>query len=77
MSEVIISRESADYTRQPDGSLVKKYDCRVYVTGPHFGGDIFSSTLFRAEASRFTREQAEEYIREGKWRSLRPELEEA
>lgn len=35
---------------------------RVYVTGPHFGSDVFSSTADPAKASRYTQEEAERIL---------------
>jgi hypothetical protein len=49
---------------------------RVYVTGPHFGADIFSSTDDPNEPDAlFDRAEAEAYVREGKWRHLDPAIE--
>ena len=48
---------------------------RVYVTGPHFGGDVFSSTTGPAEASRFSRVDAESMIRRGKWKGMAARIE--
>ena len=57
---------------------------RVYVVGPlwnvderQFATASYSSTRNRAEASRFSREVAEAMLAHGKWRTHRPEIEEA
>ena len=52
----------------------KNTDRRVYVTGPLFGIDVYSSTESLAEASRFTRREAERIIH--KWTARDPEIEE-
>ena len=64
MSDVVlIERDSADASAR---------GTRVFVTGPHFGGDIYSSTTNRDAASRFDRRTAERMLAVGKWRELRP-----
>jgi hypothetical protein len=49
---------------------------RVFITGPHFGGDIYSSTTDRTQASRFERREAERLLALGKWRGNDPRIEE-
>lgn len=63
---VLITRESAEVGKPG----------RVYVTGPHFGYDTFSSTRLRTEATRFDRAEAERYLALGKWRMHSPRIEE-
>lgn len=47
---------------------------RVYVTGPHFGRDVFSSTSNPDEASRFKRDEAHLTIRRcSSWQDARVE----
>lgn len=51
---------------------------RVYVTGPHFGRDVFSSTLDKDDPEAlFEEREAKALIGLGKWRYLRPEIEAA
>lgn len=64
---VLITRFSAEESQRGQ---------RVYVTGPHFGFDIYSSTFHREQASRFPRFEAERLLAEGKWRNLTPQIEE-
>jgi hypothetical protein len=40
----------------------------VYVTGPHFGGDIWSHTYRVSEAAKFTAEDAARKLVEKSWR---------
>ena len=47
---------------------------RTFVTGPYFGQSIYSSTGDIAEASRYSREEAERLVAVH-WRHLRPEIE--
>jgi hypothetical protein len=67
---VLISRDNAD----------AKPRRRVFVTGPHFGRDIYSSVETRNEAvsesseGLFKRSEAERLIAAGKWRGRRPEI---
>lgn len=44
---------------------------RVYVTGPHFSRDIFSSTRDRAKATRYSEDEAKRLVTT-KWRHLNP-----
>ena len=61
---VLIARDSVERNRPG----------RVYVTGPHIG-ETFSSTRNRAEASRFTRAEAERLLRLRKWFNDNPMIE--
>jgi hypothetical protein len=62
-------------TRDTRGETVngKPRPARVYITGPHFGTDIFSSTDDPKEASRYTRAEAERLV--SKWRHHTPQIE--
>jgi hypothetical protein len=64
---VFIQRRSADHST---------WGHPVYVTGPHFGSDIYSSTEDPNKASVFTRTEAQRLIAK-KWRGLLPELVDA
>lgn len=68
--EFVITRECADL----DDSGVRRPG-RVYVTGPHFGDDIYSSTTDQDGASRFPLVVAQRLV-DTKWRGLRPKVEE-
>lgn len=71
MSAVVISRlNHGTITREPVPE-------RCYVTGPWFGErtGIYSGTVDRAEATRFTREEAEALMRT-KWLNADPRIEE-
>jgi len=46
---------------------------RVYITGPHFGADVFSSTRDPRAASTFSPEEAMELCRTRHWRNPRIE----
>lgn len=61
---VLIERDSSDLGKPG----------RVYVTGPHFGRAVYSSTREREQATRYEREDAERLLAEGKWRNLHPRL---
>jgi hypothetical protein len=61
---VLIERDSSDVGKPG----------RVYVTGPHFGRGVYSSTRDRSEASRFTRAEVDRLFALGKWRHLRARL---
>jgi hypothetical protein len=50
---------------------------RVFVTGPHFGQAIYSRTTQRAEATVFSRTEAERLLAEGEWSWRRPKIEDA
>jgi hypothetical protein len=50
---------------------------RVYITGPHFGTDVYSSTEARENASPFRREEAERLLADGYWQHHLPEIEDA
>lgn len=51
-------------------------DRRVYVTGPHFGAGVFSSTDDPADPETlFTPTDATRLLLEGKWRGLDPVVE--
>ena len=60
-----------------DDNSIPQQAQRVYITGPHFGEGIYSSTTDPAKASTFSREKAEELIAEGKWRGCNPEIQPA
>jgi hypothetical protein len=66
-------------TRGTQGETVggRSRPARVFITGPHFGRDVFSSTEDREKASRFTRTEAERLLRSGKWARHSPEIEPA
>lgn len=64
---VLITRNSADHSTRGQ---------RVYVTGPHFGIDVYSSTFNRAEATRYDRAEAEKLVA-SKWQNLIAQIEEA
>lgn len=54
----------------------KNLDRRVYITGPHFGAGVFSSTDDPADPETFfTPEDAARYIRQGKWSHNDPRIE--
>lgn len=61
---VLIRRASSDPATPGD----------VYVTGPHFGADVYSSTRLVSEASRFEEEAANNLIATGHWRTSSPHL---
>lgn len=73
MSETVV------ITRDTRGETVngKPRPSRVFITGPHFGMDVFSSTEDPAEASRYSREEAERLLAEGKWHWHTPQIEPA
>lgn len=51
-------------TRERNGTVNGvKLTGRCYVTGPHFNVGVFSSTDDRAQASRYTPDEAERLIR--------------
>jgi hypothetical protein len=52
---------------------------RVYVTGPHFGGNsVYSSTEDKSKATKFTLDDAERLLCvERKWMGAYPQTEEA
>jgi hypothetical protein len=51
---------------------------RVYVTGPHFSRDIYSSTLDPNDGETlFDRSEAERLLALGHWSYLAPEIEDA
>jgi hypothetical protein len=65
--QVVITRKGTD--------IGKNIHKRVYVTGPHFDRDVFSSTEDPAEASTFYRHEAEALLALGKWSYLDPQIE--
>lgn len=65
--EVIIERDNSDLGASG----------RVFVTGPHFGADIFSSTEDEDEASVFYHHEAKAMLAMGKWHWLHPEIKDA
>lgn len=65
--EVIIERDSAE-TGKPG---------RVFVTGPHFNANIYSSTRDEDEASTFDYYMAKAMLAQGKWHHLNPEIKDA
>jgi hypothetical protein len=48
---------------------------RVYITGPHFGTDVYSSTDDRDRATVFSRRDAERLIARGMWHTRAPRIE--
>jgi hypothetical protein len=69
---VVITR---DVSNETVGGV--RREGRAFITGPHFGGDIYSSTTDRAQASRFERHEAERLLALGKWRGNDPRIEPA
>lgn len=68
---VVISRDTRGET--VNGKPRPK---RVYITGPHFNTDIYSSTEDKAQASRYTRAEANELlVAQGKWQNHMPAVE--
>ena len=61
---VLIVRDSSDVGKPG----------RVYVTGPHFGRGVYSSTRDREQATRFEPDEAKRLLAEGKWAHSRPQL---
>ena len=62
-------------TREQNGSVNGvRLTGRCYVTGPHFGANVYSSTEDRSAASIYTRLFAERMVRE-KWRGLDARIE--
>jgi hypothetical protein len=69
MSKYVITRDANDEI----GGRVRAG--RVYVTGPHFDGTVFSSTEDLSKASRFS--LVETYLllqQQGKWRGCNPRV---
>lgn len=65
-------------TREQSGSVNgKPLTGRVFVTGPHFSRDIYSSTVEPAEATVFSRAHAERLLAQGAWRTSAPRIEDA
>ena len=58
-----------------DGRVISRDSCdekpsrRVWVTGPHFGTDVYSSTEDPAEASEFTVDEAMSLVERKSWRN--------
>lgn len=57
--------------RDNKGTVTREPCDRCYVTGPHFGGDIYSGTADIAEATRYDIETARK-LAATKWRDARP-----
>lgn len=67
MTDYIISREQHGTTNG------KPLPPRCYVTGPHFGAGVYSGTQVRAEATRYSKAEAEKLIATRTWRGVRIE----
>lgn len=70
-TQVIITRQANDTVNG-----VRRIG-RVFITGPHFGRDIYSSTEDPSKASCFERGEAERLLALGKWRGSAPRIEDA
>jgi len=71
-AEYIITRESSAVASSNPAKILAPG--RVYVTGPHFGRDVFSSSDTIDGADRYTRADAEKYVRERtSWKNPRIE----